>query len=494
VQHISVARAMLALALAALAARVLTAPDYIQNLDGFLFVAGVDRYAVIELRPHFPGYPVYIWLGKLGKVLLGDAEQALRAVSILASALTVLPLGLLAAALRRASGGDQGAALASALAAGAVWTLAPGPWLLSGEIFSDPLGLLLALAMLLWLWRGCEADEPRALALAAAAGGVMLGARLDYFPFLFPLAFAVWQRRATPAARKAVLAFAAGVLLWLGWQLAVDRGSWFTALRRQVAAHVANPGNTVEGASDLILRPAGVLRATLDGLGVYWPGEPARRWPATLLLAALVVPGSRRLARTGGAGAAMVWLWAAVWAAWIVLFHDVTFPRYVTPLVAWAALVAGLGVPGGPARWPAAAALAASVASVGVPLAIAHRDHPPVGDKLARHVQARFRPRDFLILPHADGPVALRDLNRRTPDLRLRVVPPEQIGLEAARLAAEGWAVHATQPAPDAPERWRPVARFCRDPHLDPRGPFELWLFRLEAEAQPAGTPPPACQ
>jgi hypothetical protein len=477
-------------------ARALTAPDYVQNLDGFLFAAGVERYAMIELRPHFPGYPVYMWLGKLAYAVLGDPRQALRAVSLLASALAVVPIGLLAAALRRASGADEAAVRASAVAAGLVWALAAGPWLVSGEIFSDPLGLLLALVTLLGLWRALEAPDARGLATPAAAAGLMLGARLDYFPLAAPLALAVWRRRGTPAARKAVLAFAACVAVWLSWQLALDRASFATALWRQLTTHVADPGNRVRSAFDLIQRPLGVLRTTwVDGLGGYWPGEPVERWPATLVFATLFGLGLRRLARTQHAATTSLWLWAAAWATWLVLFHDVTFTRYVLPLTAWAAVVASLGLPAGGARWPAVATLAASVGAVGVPLGFAHRTHPPVGEKLARHVERHFEPgRDALILPQADTPIALRYVLERSPDSRVLVVPPEEIAPQAAYLAGEGLAVYGTLPAPAAPERWKPVARFCRDRHLDPRGPFELWLFRLETQAQPAGTPPPACQ
>lgn len=486
---------LLALALATLAAQAATAPDYVQNLDGFLFAAGVERYAMAELRPHFPGYPVYMWLGKAANAVLGEPRRALRAVSLLASALAVVPLGLLAAELRRAAGGAT-AASAAALTAGLVWALAPGPWLSSGELFSDPLGLLLALAMLLGVWRALEAPDRHGLAAPAALAGLMLGARLDYFPLAAPLALAVWRRRGEPAARRAVLAFAASLAPWLAWQLALDRATYLTTLALQVSNHLADPGNTVRRAADLVARPFGVARTTfVDGLGGFWPGEPARRSPATIVLAAVLVPGLVRLARLRRPATAALWLWAAAWAAWLVVFHDVTFTRYVLPLAAWAALVAGLGIPGGAARWPTVGALAASLAAVGVPLGVAHRDHPPVGEKLARHVQQRLRPgHDALLLLDSDTPVALRYVAERIPDLTLRALPPEQIGAVAERLGGEGLAVYSTSPSTDAPERWKPVARFCRDRHLDPRGPFELWLYRLEAAAQPAGARPPVCQ
>jgi hypothetical protein len=61
--------------------RLLTLGNYVDSPDGFLFRDGVERYSVIETRPHWPGYPVYMWVGKLFNVALNDAGLALRLLS-----------------------------------------------------------------------------------------------------------------------------------------------------------------------------------------------------------------------------------------------------------------------------------------------------------------------------------------------------------------------------------------------------------------------------
>src|SRR5947207_12273132 len=84
------------LVLAGLAGRLATLPRVPDEHDSFLFVRAVERFAVGEARPHWPGYPVYVWLGKLLQALVGDPLLALHLLSAAASALVAWPLASVA--------------------------------------------------------------------------------------------------------------------------------------------------------------------------------------------------------------------------------------------------------------------------------------------------------------------------------------------------------------------------------------------------------------
>src|SRR5262249_50298943 len=73
--------------------RVMTFSPTPDGEDSVLFSRGVARFSVAETRPHWPGYPVYIAMGKLGAALLGDPVWALHLLSALSSALLAWPLG-----------------------------------------------------------------------------------------------------------------------------------------------------------------------------------------------------------------------------------------------------------------------------------------------------------------------------------------------------------------------------------------------------------------
>jgi hypothetical protein len=138
------------LSFAILIVRLWTLPEFAEARDSLFFVRGVQRYSVYELRPHWPGYPVYIWLGSFFRLFFTDPVQSLHLVSVVASTLTIWPIVAIARDWRLASGGKPAEADLAGLAAGFSWALVPLSWLGGSEIFSDPLALLLATTML-WM-------------------------------------------------------------------------------------------------------------------------------------------------------------------------------------------------------------------------------------------------------------------------------------------------------------------------------------------------------
>src|SRR5688572_4536861 len=106
-----------------------TVTDFPDQVDSVLFVRGVERYSVAESRPHFPGYPLYIWGARLARVFVGDPLRALHLASVLCAALTTVPLGLLAAAWRRAAmGAEAGDGRTAGTAAALLWNVLPLSW------------------------------------------------------------------------------------------------------------------------------------------------------------------------------------------------------------------------------------------------------------------------------------------------------------------------------------------------------------------------------
>lgn len=89
--------------------RLATMPGFVESKDGLFFLRGIQRYSVSEVRPQWPGYPVYIWVGKLLNLFYGDRILALHMVSIVASTLTLWPIaGLAGIWLRAIKPGGQG--------------------------------------------------------------------------------------------------------------------------------------------------------------------------------------------------------------------------------------------------------------------------------------------------------------------------------------------------------------------------------------------------
>jgi hypothetical protein len=457
------------------------------NLDTVYYARAVDRYRVAELRPYFPGFPLYILAARAARTAGMDRLAALHLVSGLASLLAAWPLARLAAAWRRAAGGTPGEARESGIAAAVLWCVLPLACLTGTEIASEPLALLAAAVMLLACARFAETHRSSWALAAGLAAGLMCGVRLLHVFLAAPLlAVAIEARRRGVARAPAALAtgLAAGVLPWLSWQVAQEGPAFLATGWRQVRQHLATPGFTMLGDGSVWARPARFLASTYTW--AFAGGVPVTA-PSRIVLAAalvaLVALGARRL-RAAPEAARLLVLFVAPHVLYVTLGQDVRFPRYVLPLAAMAVVVAAAGLPAPPRGVLLAGVAAGAAVVVTLQASRAHRANEPTEFQLARRLAARTSPASLLVAD-TRGPM---------PDIvgefapRVHVVPAEpSAGSEVARALAAQGPVYALEPGRDRPEDWTAEARFCAGPGGDGRATPEVWLFRYapgEAKAE----------
>jgi hypothetical protein len=483
-----------ALFVAALAAaRVLACPRVPDGHDALYFVRALDRFSVHDASPHWPGYPVYVLAGRALRRAVGDGAWALHLVSVAASVAALAPLTDLARRWAARLPLPPPAPARAAWLAAVAWAVVPYTWLTGSQILSDPLGLLLALSVLAACDRLAERPSPATLAAAWLGAGLLLGVRLAYAGLLVPLAWVTWRVVRAGGPRAAAVAaggLAAGAAPWLCWQLAVDAGGLLRGAPRTLAGHFQAWGGTAYTDRDLVGRLEVVVRGwVLDGLGLWAQSVEWRGLAFAVPFLLLAGAGLARLRRAPRDTRVLFLLWAVPYAASAFLVLDAAQPRYGLPLAAVACVVVGLGVPRG--RVPALATgvlLAGGGLAVSVPLALSHREGPP-GLRLVRRVLAD------------GGRVAL--LHDAGPSVSAFLLLPEAARVEWAAVSAEtatararalreaGHEVYSTVTPQDAPEDWRPLARFCGRPALVADEEDDLWLFRYAPGAPPA--PPPPC-
>lgn len=380
-----------------LAGRLALRIDYAEEVDSIRFLLALTDYDVAAHRPHFPGYPVFVALGRAAQWLTGATPiAALGLVCATAGALLALPVGWLTARLagRRA-------------AVWALWLVALNPflWLYSDKLLSDMPGLLFLFCGLALLAHGlCTAERPdRWFVGAGLVLGLTLGVRLSYFPFVLAgIGILAWrrQRLVWPLAAGAL-----GVCVWL-LPMLLDAGPaalWDVALL-QGTGHFSRWGGTVATQTDWSARAVALVwELWAHGLGAWWPERAL--W--TLLPAAGVVgllalrpwrrrPGSHDEARP-------VALWAALFCpylVWVFLAQNILVkPRHALPLatlllVALAAALGRLTIRGGDRRLALLATAAAALLLGGQfvggwSVGRAHRDTPSNAVRLAQDVAAR---------------------------------------------------------------------------------------------------------
>jgi hypothetical protein len=309
------------LLLAALAlSRLLLLADGPWEQDEALIAAGVVDFDPVHHLPLPPGFPLWIWIGRLVRWLgVGDPLVALQVASAVLSVLGIWALvGLW----------DGIAGRTVALAGAGLAAFLPGVWFHAVRGFSEtPAASLAVLGFAFWLRCGAKGFVPGVLAMTAAA--LIRPPLVPFFVLAVLLASMRMHRRLGSLALAAGLASA--LVLLVSLPLVGEAGGWglmWSVSRAHAESHMEGLG-----AGAWSLEDAGFVR----GLGTS--------------LAAGVFAG---LAAIGWWSwrKRLLWRWwagllAGGWLLYLLVFvHNYTYPRYW--VLAWLLLatpvVAGLGV------------------------------------------------------------------------------------------------------------------------------------------------------
>ena len=475
-----------------IAVRLLTMPLTPDVEDSILFIRGVLRHSIAEMRPHWPGYAVYIWLGKLLTAAVGDPVLGLHVLSAGASALTAWPLALVTRAWALSLGAAESRAGWCGWATAALWLVTPIAWVTGAQIFSDPLGLLCGATVLAL----CVSGERRGAGpwiAAALLGGLMLGVRLVNVTMLGPLVAEGWKRRderwhGLRAPLVLAMALVAGVLPWLVWLAVRDPAALFYGARAHVGGHFQRWGESVWTDHHPLTRPLRAVRTlSVYGLGAV-PSDPRGLVVSAAWLAILALAAAR--GRWQSPVSRLVGLWAWPHLLYVFVGHDIDYPRYMLSAVALLSLIGGL-VPlrSGRAGFAAVLVAVAGMAVVSGPLALEQRRQPPVEVRAAQFL-ARQRSASVAIVEHSGL------------QFFLEWADPAIMSVEATAQEVPGWQqawasagreVFATEPPPQDPGGWLPVAHFCRDAPINPYLGRDLWLFAPVSSALGRAGPVTAC-
>jgi len=306
------------------------------------FALALERFDLLAMQPHFPGYPYFILGGLAIHRWIADPARALSVWNAVAALSSAIPMVLLA---RRWGGGWMFAALA---------LTAPYLWLMDARPMSEGAGI----AALWWfLWSVIRAmEQPRSWARHAAAlllFSVLMGVRLSFFPFGLALVPLLEDRFRFGGERRKMSALLASIaltgvfqLVWVAG-LAASEGSpagfWKLSLAF-VQGHFSEWGGSVVSTP----MPLAERIVRLFGDNLVWQALLAHSFAAGALLALLLAatavarlwlkPQPAALA-DGPRGAAnrrfARWLAACVlfYAIWALLGQNIEKPRHIAPLV-----------------------------------------------------------------------------------------------------------------------------------------------------------------
>jgi Protein of unknown function (DUF2723) len=472
-----------------LVGRFITMPWYIDSRDGVFFTRALERYAVAEMRPHFPGYPVYIWAGEFFQMFIPDPVKALHALSIVATCLTIYPLAGIAGEWRKNLGGDVLAVQLARFTAAGLWALVPLSLVGGSEIFSDPLAILLSLTAL-WFCQKALAPTKNAggwLIIAAFLAGLMVGVRLSYLVLILPLVLVAWQKRKEflgnrklfNVALLALVSLGLAGSLWLGWQFLQEGTKFYTAGIKHLDGHYSSWGGSITTDKNLVTRPVRWLETgVVYGIGGWWMNTPLERIPVSFLFSFLVGVGSFRLVRYRQNRVPLILasLWAVPYILWLGLGNDIDLARYSLPLVVLACIVAGLGLPKKlNLAIPVLAITLVCLAVVSVPLTLEHATNAPIGERMASYVKYNLDPSETTLFISDETATLIFFAQQSAPNFQtvrlLNKTRDAQIQQYSNR------ALYGTWLPDNAPEGWHAVVRLCRGKYMESRGVLEVWLY-----------------
>jgi hypothetical protein len=423
-------RVLAALALVFALAHVPFLAASLEDIDSVNFALGVRDFDVAEHRPHPPGYPVYIALGKIAAGIAGVGTGALPSM-IEAKALSVLSLlsGLCSIFLmyivfscfdhfRSSSDGGPDVDI-PAVAAAAIAASCPLFWYMAVRPLSDLPGLAFAQAaqaclMLAW-WRQRPVDGDRRLlpaAMAASGRMIVAGAFLAAFaigvrsqtlwltlPLLVVVLFDRIGRGVAGALIGVTVTFIAGGLAW-GIPLLVASGG----LNAYLAALGTQAGEDFASGEMLYTNPS--PRAAAFALIRTF----VHPWDSTALAAVVLVlaaAGVMQLLLRDRRSLAPIVAMSGPYLVFHVLLQDTSFVRYALPLVPVVAFLAVRGVmlftrhpiahsprDGGPALASvpiAAAAISIAGVAIASPVLVAYAAEPGPVVRVLRALQAEAR-------------------------------------------------------------------------------------------------------
>ena len=193
------------------AARLLTLPESMWELDETLFMSGVLDFEPLRHHPHPPGYPLLIGLGKLFALVFDDPFCSLVALSVVAS---LVGYAALVSAFRRLGGAPGSPESERIGVAGALLFHLSPTMLVYGPLPLSDAPALMFLALFLAAAARLPGSALAAIATGAFASGA-IGCRPQLALSVLPaLAVALWLAGSWRRRGALLAAFTVACLTW----------------------------------------------------------------------------------------------------------------------------------------------------------------------------------------------------------------------------------------------------------------------------------------
>jgi hypothetical protein len=202
--------------------------------DSILFLKGVRQFNVSDWSPHPPGYPGYIFLGKISHTVINNELLALTILSAIFGALSLLIFYLLVLEMFNKK---------IALTATMILAITPLFWLNSLQAMTDMTGLFFILLSMYFVYLFIKTDKINNLYLGSFIFAIAIGVRFHAIFIFIPLIiYSYFKMKNKRKIFWVLLVFLIGVLIWFIPMVIVNGlGEYFKAVLDQFLRRFEDP-------------------------------------------------------------------------------------------------------------------------------------------------------------------------------------------------------------------------------------------------------------
>ncbi len=260
--------------IAILATRLASSIYYIEDIDSLRFALSLYEYDILNLQPHFPGYPIFCFVAKIFYYFSGNMGISFSAIGALSTFFIIyFSLQLANTDIKSPEG----------LFMAFIIFFNPMVWILSNRYMPDLMGFAIALAVLYYFI--FPDGNKNHLSIGYILAGLLCGTRLSYFPLvLIPFIKNLQEGNAL----KKLNYFIIGIVAWLIPMISIEGfTNLINSAKKQTVGHFMDFGGTAITENNWIDRLLNVIESIWsDGLGGYWI---ARSWQTMFFSAFLLM-------------------------------------------------------------------------------------------------------------------------------------------------------------------------------------------------------------
>jgi len=324
-----------------LGTRILTSIDYLEDIDSMRFALSLFDYNISELRPHFPGYPIFCFFAKIIYSLIGSVQLTFSVIGGISTFIIIFYSNLIFEMIIKKR----------SLFLSALIFINPFLWNLGNRYMSDLLGLSFLIMSTYYLLSGFNLKQKEKLLFGILLIGFSTGIRISFLPFLLPLFLYITYNSPKISFLNATGVLTIGILIWL-IPLSVTTGldNLISLSLRHISGHFFEWGGSVISSNSTyafrLLKTFESIWA--DGMGGFWLG----RNKVTIIVSlgwilSFIFNYKLKSILKEKSQLTLFLLSASIffYFVWIFLFQNVIYkPRHIIPILPFVLMISSTGL------------------------------------------------------------------------------------------------------------------------------------------------------